>query len=486
MQSPSLRAKVTRLLAAAGCKPGYITGLDSATLALQTLARYLHGKDLSPVAWFPEVAAVGGQAINLLPPPLLQQITTWAGWANAASVGVLEHVEAETISRWVVNQYPRRRYPGALIGSTNGAAVHLGAALGIPWLPQTLLICLRRLVHPDRPQEDLEWARVPAQMLLSRNPDLWVYQMHDPNQDRPKISHVGYFRLKRTRLGTEFKQFLKENLAPGATLFLLECTYQWQSTPVGDRHVFQFGGTGDLPPTGYFSQDQQIREFLKQHQSESPGWCPPAPQGEWPEAEWGFEPTLRQDVEEFAQQHGYRVRRIIFQHPQDLSPLVADLYRWWYQQRQMAGDRLLVESFVYLQPWWVLRLGMVPFWAVFNDQTSLNQLRQYLNTTRPYTEIYANLFSNGIRSIGLAAIEQWRSILERATQRGAFVGVNEQKYPHDLAANVRSYTELKQFPQRYPLPEPLGLAQLDAFLAETRDRYGVEWLTEPLMYPANP
>ena len=470
---------MTKLLASLGGKPRYITSLDSATVALRALAKYLHGKDLGAEGIAPVAAALGLDAINQLPNQLLEALAPWSGWMSASSPSVLDDVDSETISRWVVSQYPKRRYPAVMIGSSNGAAVNLGAALGIPWLPQTLLMTLRRSGDPDEPKQDLEWAKAPAQRLLARNPDLWVYQMHDPNQDRVKIGRVGYFRIKRTRLGTEFKQFLKENLAPGATLFLLECQYSWLSTHVADRHIFQFGGTGGLTPEEYFQDSQRIADFLIRHGSNRRTWDPPAPDGQWPESEWGFEPGLRQDVEEFAREHGYRIRRIVFSHPQDLSPLVADLYRWWYQERNLPADRLIVKSFVYLEPWWALRIGLVPFWTVFNDQTSMEQLQHYLDTTKPYDEIYATLFSNVMDSIGLASIEQWQSVLSRARRRGRFIGVDQQKYPRDIASAIRHHTELKKLDGRYPIPEPLKLHQLDDFLAQAGDRYSVRLIEHP-------
>ncbi|WP_243146641.1 hypothetical protein [Scytonema sp. UIC 10036] len=144
--------------------------------------------------------------------------------------------------------------------------------------------------------------------------------MHDPNQDRLKVPAVTYFRTKRIRLGAEFKQFLKENLAPGATLFLLECQYTWLSSHAGERHIFQFGGKGDLCPEEYFQNSQQIADFLQRYRSDHQQWNPPAPNGRLPESEWGFEPALREDVEQFAREHGFRIRRIVFNHPQDLSP----------------------------------------------------------------------------------------------------------------------------------------------------------------------
>lgn len=484
MQLTSTRLTILDLLASFGHIPGYITGLDSATMELQALGQYLHGRDLPAGGLVPSLKELGAQAMAHLPQNLSQSLSTMGGWANASSPGVVDDVRSETMARWVVSQYPRQQYPAMMIGSSNGAAIHLCAALGIPWLPQTLLVCMKHRTDPDAPKQALEWGKPLADRLLKNNPDLDIYQMHDPNQDRLKVPAVGYFRLKRTRLGDTYKLFLRENLAPGATLFLLECQNTWLSTRVSDRHYFQVGGKGGLTPEEYFENSPKIRDFLQQQGSSHESWDCPTPDGWLPESEWGFEPALREDVETFAREQGFRVRRIVLDYPQDMSPFVAELYRWWYQQRGLpnsdevspAENRLLVESFVYLQPWWTLRIGLVPFWIVFNDQTSLERLTHYLDSSRPYDEIYLNLFSNGIRSLGIASIEEWRSALTRAQNHGQLIGVNEQTYPNDMASFIRHYTELKKVKGRYPIPEPLTLDQLDQFLVEGGDRHPVRWI----------
>ncbi|GAB4381240.1 MAG: hypothetical protein Kow00121_39300 [Elainellaceae cyanobacterium] len=478
MQFSTTGLNVSDILAAFGRKPRYIIGLDSATIALKALGNYLEDQDLSFGGTLPAVKTLGGEAISQLPHSVVETVSTWAGWFNASPLNVVDEIRAETMSRWVLSQYPRRRYPAAMLGSTNGAAVHLGAALGIPWLPQTLLVCLQHASDPDQPKQVMEWGKEPVQRLLANNPDLCVYQMHDPNQDRVKVPRVAYFRLKRTKLGDRYKQFLVENLAPGATLFLLECQYTWLSTRVSDRHFFQFGGAGFLDPEDYFDNSEQVAEFLKRNGSSHQSWQPPAPEGRFPESEWGFDPALRDDVEAFAREHGYRIRRVVFHAPQDLSPLVADLHRWWYEKFGLPINRLLSESFVYLQPWWVRRLGLIPFWTVFNDQRSANELERYLDYAKPYDEIYLNLFSNGIRGLGQASIERWRSILERAQRHGQFVGVDEDTYPGDLASFTRHHTELKKLDGDYSIPTPLSLAQLDHFLAEVGDQYQVDWIDQ--------
>ncbi|MBE9078607.1 hypothetical protein IQ241_15110 [Romeria aff. gracilis LEGE 07310] len=471
--SPTLA--LNHWLVSLGKRPTYVVGLDSATVQLEATAKFLQGKAHRVGGPFPALAALLADAASYLPSRIDEAMATWSGWADASSPRVLSQVRSETMARWVVNQYPQRQYPAAMIGASNGAATHLCAALGIPWLPQTLLTCVRHSVDKDEPVRELAWGKKSVRPLLRHNPDLLAYQMHDPNQDRLKVGRVSYFRLKRRRLGPSFEQFLQDRLVPGGTLFLLDCQYTWLSTQADNRHYFQVGGKGKLSPEDYLQPSQQVADFLKRRGSRHRQWQSPLAHGRWPEAEWGFDPELRGDVERFAQQHGFQVCWITFSDPQDLSPLVANLYRWWYQQRGLPSGRLLSESFVYLQPWWVLRLGLVPFWAVFNDQTSLERLTKYLEAAPPYDEVYATLFSNGLYSLGIASIEQWQTIFDRANQHGQFIGVNERAYPRDNASFVRHYTDLKSFKQRYPLPNPLTLSQLSEFLAQTNNHYGVQW-----------
>jgi len=476
MQFPSIGLNVRDILAAFGRKPKYVIGLDSATTELCVLGNFLKGKDSSTEGGLPPTKSLGGEALSQMPTPFVEWLSSWAGWANASSPRVIDDVRVETMNRWVLSQYPRRKYPAAMLGSSNGAATQLGAALGIPWLPQTLLMCVRYQGDPDDPKQALAWAKEPAKRLLANNPDTRLYQMHDPNQDRVKVSKVVYFRMKQTRLGDRYKQFLLENLEPGATLFLLECQYNWLSTRVSDRHIFQFGGAGLLTPEDYFDNSDRVADFLQRQGSSHRFWDHPVPDGEFPEAEWGFDPDLREDVEAFARQHGFRVRRVVFKAPQDLSPFVADLYRWWYPQVGLPTHRLLVESFVYQQPYLVQRLGLVPFWAVFNDEQSANEVDHYLNSTSPYDEIFMNLFSNSVHGLGQASIERWQSILFRAQRYGQFIGVDVDTYPEDLASFTRHYVELKQLDGDYPIPNSLTLNQLDQFLAQSGNRYPVEWV----------
>ena len=198
------------------------------------------------------------------------------------------------------------------------------------------------------------------------------------------------------------------------------------------------------------------------------------PDGTSPEAEWGFAPALRNDVEDFARRHGYRVRRVVFEQPEDLSPMVADLYRWWYRRLGCEDNRLVVDSFILMDPYWTMRTRSVPFWMVFNTEGSFRALEGYLGRAPGFDEILITLFSHGVDSIGLVPIRDWRGLFPRARKRGDFIGVDEAAFPRDFGVFVRYHFDfLRKIPARHPSPPLLTLDELDQFLGQARDAYAV-------------
>ncbi len=464
-----------------------IADFDSASAMLRALTRHLHGADFPALGLGDGLRGPAlrllGTAVNALPDRTRKQFYLWGGWSEALPPEQLGSVHFEQVCEWVVDSYPARRYPAALVGSSNGALTHLAAALGIPWLPQTFLIPVRHggLPH-DEPERDLEFGRRVAGPLLEANPDLALHQMHDDNQDHLMIQRMSYFRVKRRRLGPAYERFLDKTLEPGGTLFLVECGLSWPTVRVGDRHVFQNGALGGLDPMEYYEGSPRVAEYLARLGSPRRSWGDLRPDGESPEAEWGFDPALRDDVARFARSRGYLVRRIVFDQPEDVSPLVADLHRAWYVRRRMPACRLLAESFINIEPHWALRTGSVPFWLAFDVKPSADALGRYLDNSGPFDEIYLTLFPHGADSIGLAPIERWRALLSRARKRGEFLGVEEDLYPRDFATMPRYHRALRRsISARYPISERLTLGTLKTFLDAQAHRYPVRWTEEEPM-----
>jgi hypothetical protein len=384
-------------------------------------------------------------------------------------------LDMEQVAEWAAGLYPKRAYPAVMIGSSNGALVHIGAALGIPWLGQTFLnLVEQKHVHPDDPVHAMETELPTAERFLQNNPYCQLHHLHDPNQDRLMLGLITYFRAKYLRLPPAYQRFIAERLMPRGTIYVVECNARWQTRRVRDRHYFQFGALGGATRDEYLNGSERVADYLERYRSPHRRWEPPEPDTDSPEAEWGFEPALRDDILAVARDRGHRVVRIIFDDPEDMSGVVAEFYRAWYRERGIAADRLVVESFILLDPLAALRTGSVPLWMVFNTEPSLKFVHRYLDGTDPFDQIYLMLFAHGVDSVGLPTIDEWRSVFQRARERGDFLGLDPNTFPAHFAHFARySQALMKKVPARYPLPGPLPLERFERFVAEHGARCGV-------------
>lgn len=439
----------------------------------RAVARYLAGKDFAALGQSKLLQFPVGFA-NLLPPKMRKSVFARFGAAEGISPEEAGRVNSATIADWITDLYPKRRYPVIIIGSASGALVHLAAALDAPWLPQTMLTLIKqRGVGIDEPVCAMDAGRPPAELFLAANPDVQLHHMHDPSQDRLMLAYITYFRWKYRRLPQAYRNFIDSSLEPNGTIVIAECEQSWPTTQVGDRHVFQFGAVGGPTVDEYFSGGERVANYLARCGSHLRKWHPAAPDRESPEAEWGFEPSLRESVETFARERNYRLVRLRFDEPDDLSPAIADFYREWYRERGIASNRLLIESFIQLEPYWTLRTASVPFWMKFNMRPSLERAAKYVAEAGPFDHIRLILFAHGVNSIGLPSIAEWREILAQARLEGSFLGVEENAYPAHFAGFSRYYTELRSSPERHPLPKPIGLDRFERFLKSAEGSYRV-------------
>ena len=425
-----------------------VAEFDSATAMLAATARALRGEPF-PRLGRGRSAALLAEAAGRLPLPLRQRAYAVSGAMEAIPAERLASVDAEDVRAWAVDQYPQRTYPAVALGSSNGAAVHLYAALGIPWLPQTFLLPVRARFDPDDAQAALDFGARTAGPFLDANPTVALHQMHDPNQDRLMAAHMAYFRVKQLSLGAAYERFLTQVLAPGAPILVVRDRSRWPVTRVRDRHVFQFGGQGGATVQEYLHGGPRVAAFLAGQRASIDRWHPPAPDECAPEAEWGLAPELLTDVCGWASRHGHPVHEISVDAPQDLSAPVADIYRRWYAGQGRPADRLLVESFILLDAVETVRAGYVPYWTMFATEPSLAELSGYLDRTG-FEEIRIGLFPHGVASIGLADTDAWRRQCTRASRYGDLLGVDARRYPADFAALVRYQPALSNLAPRHP------------------------------------
>lgn len=120
-----------------------IADFDSASCMLRATGRHLHFRDF-PQLGVPTSMAAAMPLINWLPSSPRRTVYSAVGAAEAVG-DMASTFDAESVTKQVVAHFPaHRKYPAVAIGSTNGALAHLYAAMGIPWLPQTLLMPVKR------------------------------------------------------------------------------------------------------------------------------------------------------------------------------------------------------------------------------------------------------------------------------------------------------------------------------------------------------
>lgn len=153
---------------------------------------------------------------------------------------------------------------------------------------------------------------------------------------------------------------------------------------------------------------------------------------------------------------------IRYPDPHALSGLIADLHHKWYADNGITTDRLLVESFLMIDPTRTLAAGLVPLWTMFPVesavQTTLDHSRSALGR---YHSVHVGLFPHGVESRGIAEPDRWRTALRGLDLQ--FMGVDTRRYPADFAALVRYGAALRQMP-RVAAPRP-GTLGIDVALA---------------------
>ncbi|KMQ49955.1 hypothetical protein CHISP_3169 [Chitinispirillum alkaliphilum] len=422
----------------------YISRLDSCYSMICSLANCLHQRSFPSVSTKIEIPDTALHLLNRVPFLLRRYLFMLAIYLDRVPLGKISNLKIDAILQQMVKLYPQKRYDAIAVGSSSGAAVHLCAACGIPWLPHTSLIYTRKWMDPDLVIRSMERGKQISSVLVKNNENLIVHQMHDPVQDRLHQYIVSMFRLKTPRLGFVFRNFIRENLNPGGMIICFDCKLKWPCCSTGERSLFQVGGYGDTAPKEYYEGGARIEKFLNSQHSNFSKWNTPVPDALYPEGEWGTPDGYKEDVKKFCKVNGYRFVHIDYDSPDSLSSATASIYREWYRENGLVSKRVIGECFSLIDPYLTICNGAVPYWLAFNTRVSAAGLETYLSTHREFEELYLTLLSNGIKGIDQVSLEQWKEISEKCGVREVLLGIDPEAYPLDMASFIRYHRQWKK------------------------------------------
>ncbi|WP_405103980.1 hypothetical protein [Micromonospora sp. NBC_01412] len=417
-------------------------------------ARALRGQDCADMGQPGALSRLTGA-----PEPVRRAAAARAAGRVALTPDQTAEVDAARVARWIVDQYPRRRYPGVVLGSPHGAAAHLAVALGVPWLPaafETTVHWSRGAV--DRPGAALDHGAALAARLVAGNPDVHVRQVHCPASRGALAGATVSLAVRWQRLPAAYARFLADRVEPGAPLLLLRDARTWPVHDLGLGHSFQAGSPASgLDPVDFHPDSHALRQVLRSAGGEGSRWEPPefhAPQGY---AEHGVEPGFELAVRALAGRSGHRLHRVLFPRVESLSGAVADLYRAWLRRAGKTGDRLVVECGRLLDPWQVLRAGLVPYWCENATRRAVDAVEWWLAGSEPFSSVDVLPESPGMRSPALAGLPQWLAVAAFGSRRRALDRTAARGYPVTAVPTRRATEVLRAQPYDLPVPPPLPI-----------------------------
>lgn len=418
-------------------------------ILLAAASRALHGRDCADIGDEPMLARYGG-------PDTPQQRRTAIQGASRACVPMASVAEIDTdaVARWIVTRYPTRPYPAVVIGSPHGAAVHLAAAAGVPWLPAGFELAVR---WPDGSADDPAAAFVHgtavAPRLLANNPGLTVRQVHDPVSRRILAGCTIALHARWHTLPDAYRRFLSTCLRPGGTVLIVRDMRTWPVLDTGAGHTFQLGSPASgLEPDEYLLGGPLIRQALRYADGDAARWQPPSLSCPDRYVETGVEPNLEESVRAWASKSGAQLHRLLYATPDALSGAVADLYRRW---RPHGADRLVVQCGRLLDPTQVLRTGLVPYWQESATSRSATALEWWLAGSIPFASIDVVVEPSGIPSAAAPSYQQWTAIA-----RSGASGTVDPGAVGDYTAfptPTRHISHLLRHHATSPPPEPLSI-----------------------------
>ncbi len=435
------------------CADVGVVPFDSGTRVVREVAEALTGMGRGILEAYPWGSDIFLGLVSLLPQSA--RISAME-WGMRLSLGVspdrASDVSVDALAGWCVAQYPGdEKYPVIVVGSPNGAVAHLSALLGAPFLTTSFGLTFR---HPTIDPDDIDAYRqtstIAAERILAANPDggYEIICHDDPLHDRSMVRVADFLRIKLLDLPEVYRDFVRERLAPGGTVILIDCTYSWPQISLGDGAYLQVGGLGAVDASDYLKQ-----------------WEIADPTELRRESEWGCPEAFANAVINEATSEGIRVIRIAYDQPADYSLLAYNAY---LACENVRSGRVLIDCFNHMNPRTNLETGIPGLWLPFNTTDGVDLVRRALDD-RTFTTVYVALLPSFARSPDTVSLEGWAGAIQPYGPL-EWIGIDPAEYPADPLAPYRFAHDMSSLRVALTLDSPLHLPLeiLDSLLYSQR------------------
>lgn len=349
--------------------------------------------------------------------------------AQAVESGAVSGIDAEAVAEWITGHYRAADHPAVVLGSPHGAAVHLAAALGAPWLPMGFTVTVRRPGGAAGDWSDAaDFGAGVAQRILAVNPSVTVRQIYDPVSRGPLCAGTITLQIQWRRLPGAYRRFLRSALRAGGTSLLIRDTRVWRVREPAAGHTFQLGSPASGWHADDYSEDNPAFRRLRQSLG-MPAFRSPYAGTALHYAETGGDPRCEPELRRLAAEHGHVTHRVLYHGPEILSACVADLYREWLRGGPDAGEQCVVETGALLDPGRVLAAGMVPYWCESASQRAVTDAQWWLAGSDPFTAVTVLPQPPGVACEAYATAAQWRSVSRFARHRATVDPLAISRYP---------------------------------------------------------
>lgn len=393
-------------------------------------------------------------ALRILPPDMIRKIVIWNSKGAALDPALADKIRMPDLVHDRLRDYFDLEGPfdtiiiGAALG---GAAAHIAAILGAPFLPQPFVLGFQGGSASDSIDEHCARAIQLVDPILKNNADIQIISHFDPVHDGWLTRWMNHVRIKLLRIPPAYQEFIQQNLKPGGTILYLNCQAEWLQYELGERHKYQVGGWGGIPAEEFYQGSERIDDGMKSIGSDHRGgWQLEGFKLETAfESEWGSVPGLLQSTQEFAERNGICFECIQFKHPHDYSRLAFKAHQEIYARWGVSPQGVLVEMFTQYDPVTVLRGGLLPLWLIFNTNDSLAFLKEHAADFPAARPVLFSALTTFSRTPDLVPWSKWSAALPDFDVH--HIGASAQRYPEDTLALWRWHTRLRSWVDKHEI-----------------------------------